>query len=159
MHGPEGRATCRHNLLRMYTEQLLTWLLRISSAVLLLALPAALLPTETMAKIHAWLGLGTMPRGPLVEYLTRSVSLLYALHGGILLALSLDVRRYAPPILALGVLTVAFGLGMLAIDVFAGLPWRWAAVEGVPTAAIGALMAALARRLRPHTLQSADLRE
>lgn len=143
----------------MTPDWLLTWLLRLSAAVLLLAVPTALLPTESMSTIHAALGLGTMPRAPLVDYLTRSASLLYGMHGGILLVLSFDVRRYAPVIRVVGYLTIAFGVSMFAVDLYAGLPWYWTAFEGLPTAVVGVLMAALARRLCPPAVQSADLTE
>ena len=46
------------------------------------------------AAAHASLGLGPMPQGPLVGYLIRSASALYALHGALALFLSFDVRRY-----------------------------------------------------------------
>jgi hypothetical protein len=92
---------------------------------------------DWMASLHARLGLGETPRAPLVEYLTRSASLLYALHGCVLLAASLDVRHNAPVVCAIGWLTAAFGLGMFGVDLDAGMPWYWTAFEGLPTAAAG----------------------
>src|SRR6476469_2556630 len=71
-----GASTRTMRMLR--PEGYLAFMLRLEAVVLLCAIPPALMPTEWMASAHAWLGMGTMPRGPLVEYLTRSLSLLYA---------------------------------------------------------------------------------
>src|SRR5262249_61889667 len=62
-------------------ERALALLLRLEGAVLLLALPFVFLPTAWMAAAHVWLGLGPFPDSPLTEYLTRSLSGLYALWG------------------------------------------------------------------------------
>lgn len=111
-------------------EKLLILLLRLSAATTLLALPCALLPLAWMDWTHQQLGLGDLPHGPIVVYLTRSLSLLYGLHGALTLALSLDVRRYLPVIRVLALLMVAFSLAMLLVDLDAGLPWYWTAAEG-----------------------------
>lgn len=128
-------------------ERVLAWLLRLAGAVLLLALPAALLPRAWMASAHALLGLGELPRGPIVDYLARSASLLYAMHGAILIACSMDVRRNAALIRIVGLVTVVFGAGIVAVDLAAGMPWWWTSVEGGPTATMGAIIAGLAARL------------
>ena len=47
---------------------------------MLTALFAVFLPVRWMAETHEWLGLGEFPESPLVDYLTRSASLLYAWH-------------------------------------------------------------------------------
>ncbi|MFN0135627.1 MAG: hypothetical protein ACKVS9_05845 [Phycisphaerae bacterium] len=129
------------------TEKLLQLLLRFAGSVLLLATVGAILPREWMAAAHRLLGLGEMSPGPLVEYLARSASLLYAIHGGALWACSFDVRRHRPVIAYLGASTFAFGFGVHVIDIFAGLPWYWTALEGPPTAAMGAATLMLALRL------------
>ena len=79
-------------------ERLLVILLRFGGAVLMLAWLAIFLPTEWMTASHRWLGLGVLPDSPLVQYLTRSVAALYGIHGGLVLLLSTDVRRFAPVI-------------------------------------------------------------
>lgn len=114
----------------MLAERALAWLLRAIGGVTVLAVLAALLPTDWMAATHAWLGLGRFPRAPIVEYLTRSISLLYTLHGGVFLVASTDVRRYAPLITYLGIANAAGGVVLLAIDAFAAMPWYWTAAEG-----------------------------
>ena len=120
-------------------------LLRCSAVLLAFAFPAALLPTPWMAAVHEWLGLGQFPATPIVDYLTRSISLLYGVHGVLLFVLARDVRRYAPVIRYVGGLSIAFGLAMLAVDLHAGFPPAWALCEGPPVAALGGMVLWLAR--------------
>lgn len=124
---------------------LLTWLLRLGGATLLLATLFIAMPTAWMASNHRWLGLGEFPASPIVEYLTRSISGMYALHGGVLLVASVDVRRFAPLVIYLAVANVVFGGVMLAIDLHAGMPAWWTFGEGPPLAATGIVMLLLAR--------------
>src|SRR5437588_7384133 len=77
-------------------ERALVWFLRAYAALLLLALPAAVLPTRWLAWSYEALGLGEWPPEPLLEYLARSASLLYALVGGMALLWSFDPPRYRP---------------------------------------------------------------
>ena len=112
---------------------------------MLFATLAIVMPTRWMDLVHGYLNLGPFPRSPLVEYLTRSISLLYAIHGGILLVVSRDVARFAPLIRFLGMATSVTGLILLGIDIFAGMPWAWVVFEGPPVALIGVLMLALLR--------------
>ena len=53
---------------------LLRCLLIFNGLMTLLALLAVFLPTDWMDGFHRELGLGPLPRRPIVEYLTRSVS-------------------------------------------------------------------------------------
>ena len=53
---------------------LLRCLLVFNGVMVLLALPAVFMPTAWMDYFHRDLGLGPLPRGPIVEYLTRSIS-------------------------------------------------------------------------------------
>ena len=125
----------------------LTWLLRISGAVQVLALPCVLLPTAWMASVHAALGLGEFPDSPLTQYLTRSIAALYALHGGTLLVASSDVRRLAPIVGYAGAAQLTFGLIVLAIDLAVGMPWSWTLLEGPPVVLIGVAILTLWRRV------------
>ena len=118
-------------------------LLRVGGCAMLLATLAIVLPTRWMASIHQWLGLGTFPAFPIVEYLTRSISALYAIHGGLLLLVSSDIPRFAPIVRYLGVTTSLLGISLLAIDVFAGLPVYWVLFEGPPVILIGGLILGL----------------
>jgi len=129
-------------------ERGLQILLRIGGVTMLLAFFAIFLPVRWMAVTHEWLGLGEFPASPLVDYLTRSASLLYAWHGGLLLVLSADIRRYRPVLVYLGVATSLGGLILLGIDLHAGMPTYWTLWEGPPVSVIGFLMIWLALRIR-----------
>jgi hypothetical protein len=120
-------------------EKALVILLRLNGIVLLTALFPAVMPLAWMDATHRWLGMGPLPSGPIVGYLTRSCSLLYALHGALLFYVSLDVRRFLPVVRCLAVLGVAFGLGMLALDYAVGMPPLWIIGEGPLIAAMGAI--------------------
>src|SRR5437867_3151244 len=71
-------------------------LLRLIGGVCLLALVSLWMPRSWIDAGHRWPGWGEFPAAPTAEYLARSVSALSAFYGGLLVALSFDVRRYAP---------------------------------------------------------------
>ena len=112
---------------------------------MLLAFGAVFMPTEWMAASHRWLGLGEFPASPLVNYLTRSASVLYGIHGGLYLVVAQDVRRYAGVLAYLAAMNIVFGLLMLGIDLQAGMPWYWTASEGPSVLAFGVLLLVLLR--------------
>ena len=130
---------------RTRQERILIVLLRLSGTLTLLAFPTMLLPVEWMAATHRWLGLGEFPATPLMDYLTRSLSAMYGFHGGLMLLVSINVRRYAAVVTYLAVMYVLLGLLLLAVDIHAGLPWLWTLGEGPPIAAMGLLLLYLHR--------------
>ena len=83
----------------------------------------------------------------LVEYLTRSISALYAYHGGVFLLMATDIRRYRDLALYFGLGDMVFGAVVFAIGLYAGLPPIWLWGEGPPTVLIGLVIAWLARRI------------
>ncbi len=101
-----------------------------------------------MAAIHQQAGLGELPRAPITEYLTRSLSAMYALHGLVLLALSTNVRRHLAVVGWLGWGTAVLGALQLAIDAGARLPAWWTVVEGPWALVAGGLIVWLVRRAR-----------
>ena len=129
----------------MTAQRALVLLLRLMGCVLLLAFPAMLLPESIMASTHAWLGMGEFPSSTLTDYLTRSIAALYGFHGVLVLIVSRDVTRYRPIVTYIGVMSIAFGTMMLAIDLHAGMPWWWTAGEGPPLAGMGLLVLLLNR--------------
>lgn len=133
----------------MFYHRALVLLLRFTGAVLLLAFPAMLLPTEWMVSTHRWLGMGELPRLPVVDYLTRSIAALYGFHGALVLIVSRDVVRFAPIVRYLGVMNVVFGVIITSIDLHAGMPVMWAAVEGPPVIGVGFLILYLSGRVSP----------
>ena len=126
-------------------QRLLVFLLRLGGAVTIAAFPAVLLPTDWMDATHRWLGLGELPRAPVVEYLTRSVAALYGFHGVLLLIVARDPVRHRPIVRYLGVMNIVFGVVLTLIDADAGLPIFWTLAEGPPLVAIGAAMLYLSR--------------
>ena len=130
-----------------WSEKALVWLLRFSGGLMLVALVAVFMPFDWMAAIHRWLGLGELPNTPIIGYLTRSLSALYAVHGALVVYLSFDVRRFLPVVRCLAVLSIAFGAGMLVLDCLVGLPLIWIASEGPFVVALGAAFLWLAGRI------------
>ena len=123
-----------------HNEKILIGLLRFGGAVMLMALGAVIMPSEWMSVIHQRLALGELPQGPIVGYLTRSVSVLYALHGALLLFLASDLRRYLPVVRFLAVAGVFFGVVIIGIDYFVGMPVWWTVGEGVSVIGFGVVI-------------------
>lgn len=127
--------------------RVLALLLRLIGLVMLPAFAAVFLPTAWMARAHGALGLGEFPATPIVEYLTRSISALYGVHGGLLLVISGNVERYRGVVAYVATMHLFFGLGMLAIDVHAGMPWFWTVAEGPPIVAAALILLYLLRSI------------
>jgi hypothetical protein len=129
-------------------EKALVLLLRISAVVLLTAIVPAVMPFAWMKDIHRLLGMGELPEGPIVGYLTRSLSAMYALHGALVFFVSLDVRRHLPVIKCLAVLGIGFGAGLLVLDVAVGMPLPWIIGEGPFVILLGGVMLWLALKVQ-----------
>jgi hypothetical protein len=99
-----------------------------------------------MAAVHRWLGMGEFPDAPLTDYLVRSVAALYGFHGVLVLIVAGDPARYERIVLFLGAMDIVFGLMMVAIDLHAGMPIVWTALEGPPLVGVGVLLLYLRRR-------------
>lgn len=121
-------------------------LLRVGGITMLLATFAIFMPVSWMASSHEWLGMGEFPESTLVDYLTRSISFLYAIHGGLLLVVSGNIQRYRPVLLYLGITGVVGGVLLTGIDLHAGMPSWWTLAEGPPVALIGLLITWLVLR-------------
>lgn len=130
----------------------LTWLLRGLGVLMLTAVFAVVMPTDWMAAVNDRLGLAPLPRTPLTEYLTRSLSAIFAGLGAMTLFVARDVRRYQPFILFSSWLTVLLGAFYTVLDVWAGMPASWTLGEGPPTLLLGFWMVWLARRVEPAPL-------
>lgn len=111
-------------------EKFLTVLFRLNAVLLTSAVFAIFLPNAWMQTVHGWLGMGELPQQPITEYLARSCSMLYALHGTILLVVSMNLRKYWDLVPVLIALHLALGITVLVIDLKAGMPWYWTAGEG-----------------------------
>ena len=135
-------------------ERMLVILLRAIAVAASLAIVPVFMPHAWMDACHGWLGLGTLPETPIIVYLTRSLSAMYAFHAGLLLIASQDVRRYATIITYVALALMVFGAVMLWIDMQAGLPWFWIAAEGPFTIAMGFAMFVVQRMIGPTGEQS-----
>lgn len=126
-------------------DALLKWLLRLAGGVELCAVPFILIPVGWMNSAHVWLLGQPLPQGPIVEYMARSLSIMYAVHGAVVFRVSLDVPRFRPLVPFLGGLHIFLGLAILGTDLSAGLPWWWVLGEGPGIAVGGTLTVVLAR--------------
>jgi hypothetical protein len=116
-------------------------LLRLIGAAELAALLFVFVPTEWIGFIHDHvLGLGPFPDWPIAVYLARHLSALYAVHGALLMAISLDPRRYRPLARLLGWCHVGLGVALAWTDWSAGFHWVWAVAEGMLVGGCGGLV-------------------
>ena len=121
----------------------------------LLALLAVVMPEHWMDIGHHWAGLGALPREPIVGYLARSASALYALHGAMLVFISFDVSRYERLIRFMAWAALVHGAVILGIDFAQHMPAFWRYGEGPSFAATGLLVLGL-QRSQPRVRASAQ---
>jgi hypothetical protein len=133
----------------MTAERLLLLLLRLNAAVLLLAAPCALLPFAWMDAVHRdALGLGSLSDIPITRYMARSLSLVYAMHGAVVLFVTLNWQRMRFAVPYLAGLHLIQGCVIFAIGLDAGLPWWWVAVEGPSVVAFAIVVLAVNQKVR-----------
>lgn len=128
-------------------ERFFKLFLRISGAVMLIAIGVVIMPYSWMNAIHQWLGLGEMPNHPIVGYLARSTSAFYALLGGFIWCLSFHLHRYRPVIHFLGAVMIVFGVILFIVDLREGLPLYWILTEGPINIVFGVIIFILSRRV------------
>jgi len=128
-------------------ERILFWLLILMGGMALCAVVPMVMPTAWMESVNDRLGLGPFPRSTLTEYLTRSLSAVYALFGATVVYVARDVRRYLDLIVFMGWLTVLLGVALTVLDFAIGMPASWSWAEGPPTIVVGWLFVWLARRV------------
>ncbi|MBA2259968.1 MAG: hypothetical protein H0W18_13815 [Acidobacteria bacterium] len=128
--------------------RLLSLLLRVGALATSAAFLAVFLPVEWMAATHEALGLGPFPRAPLVDYLARSIALLYGFHGILMFIVAGDPVRYRPIVTYIAAMDLIFGVAIAIIDIHAGMPWYWTIGESVPITVMGVLIAVLDRSTR-----------
>lgn len=126
-------------------ERALRIVLRVVGTVSMSAVFAVAMPGDWMAAAHAWLGLGEMPREPIVGYLARSASALYALGGALAWRVSYDLERLLPVVRFMGISAIVLGAVLIVADTAEGLPLHWILGEGPIDIAIGALILSLSR--------------
>src|SRR5438128_1586806 len=128
-------------------ERWLVLLLRLIGGVCLLALVPLWMPRSWIDVGHRRLGWGAFPSAPIAEYLARSVSSLSAFYGGLLIALSFDVRRYIPLIRYQAVAVMLLSTCGVVVGGWAGLPRWFVGGDAVACWAYGVPMLVLAWRV------------
>jgi hypothetical protein len=119
-------------------DEALKHILRIVGGIELFAIPFLFIPFSWMNFVHEnFVHLGPLTHTPVVEYMARTLTALYAFHGAVIVRLSFDVPRYRPIANFVGWLQVLLGLAAFAIDFAAGLPWFWIVGEGMGLAGGG----------------------
>ena len=129
----------------MGQRRALTIVLRAIGCLDTCALIAVVMPRQWMNVAAVSLGLDALPPEPIVGYLARSASAMYALHGLTVLYVSFDVVRYWRLIRFLAIIAVFHGVVMLGIDVGEGLPRWWQCLEGPCFSATGVVVLWLQR--------------
>jgi hypothetical protein len=142
---PAGNSVVKESHPGSRSERRLALLLRAVGCLDLLALIAVVMPQHWMDVAHKFVGLGPIPHEPIVGYLARSASALYALHGATVLFISFDVVRYERLIRFLGIAALVHGAVILGIDLGEPLPPLWRYAEGPAFAATGVLVLWLQR--------------
>lgn len=121
--------------------------LRLIGVADLLAIVAVFLPTAWLAWGHDAIGLGEFPQGRIVGYLARSTSLLYAIHGALMLVLATDVSRFLPVIRCYGKVILVAGVLLIGVDIAESMPLWWTVSEGIAVVGIGIVILTLCRRI------------
>ncbi len=131
-----------------HSEQLLKLLLRFLGTTSLFALVFVVAPYSWLDSIHSLLGMGQLPDKPVVVYLARSTSALYAILGGLFWTVSFDLERHRLVLRYLGAAITLFGAALLVIDWSEGLPFLWKVWEGPFLMAFGLAILFLSRTIR-----------
>lgn len=124
-------------------DRRLKWFLRLVGVADLLAVVVVFLPTEWLAWAHEAVGLGAFPQGRIVGYLARSTSLLYGIHGAMLLVLANDVARYRALIRWYGRVIAVAGALLIGVDISESMPVWWTVFEGAAVVGIGVVILTL----------------
>ena len=122
-------------------------LLRVTGLTMLCALVFVFCPFQWMAAIHQRLGMGQLNYSPLMSYLTRMLSAMYASLGAVFVFTSFDIVRYLPLVRFVGAVTILGGAGVTILDAIIKLPIFWTVSEGPFTVLLGLAMVLLASRV------------
>ena len=109
----------------MNRQLLQSWLLRLAGLVEILAFGAVVMPRSWMEVSHAWLGLGEMPIGTIIMFLSRRASYVYGVHGISLWIIASNVARFRPLVRLNGVAFLVAAPVYFIIDITSGTPYFW----------------------------------
>src|ERR1041385_3888220 len=108
----------------MNPEQMLVWFLRVSAAMFFSAILAVPMPTTWMKMVAGWYDLEFSDQ-PLIQYLARSASALYASSGATYWFMSYDVRRYLPFLRFAVYMMAVLDAILIVIDLMVSMPVLW----------------------------------
>ena len=114
---------------------------------MLVALFGVFLPDSWLEAGHRLAGLGDYPQSTIVEYLARSLSLLYAGVGVLVLVISFDLARYRRLIVYMGAGHLVLVPLLTFVDVNADVPLAWVLSEALGTAVVGLVILTLVARI------------
>lgn len=118
-------------------QRILLW---ISAIFAFTGLPAIVFPALAIEKLSWIIGFGQPPNAPMLFYVTGGGAYLYVAVGVLTVVIVRDVVRYRPLVLANGWIYLVGCPGFLWINLTAGLPWWWAALDSVSCLVIGVLL-------------------
>ncbi|MBN1816356.1 MAG: hypothetical protein JW828_03290 [Sedimentisphaerales bacterium] len=121
----------------MNARTMLVLLIRMTAVAMLCGLVFVFCPFEWMAEIHSRIGMGTLEYTPLLSYLTRSLSAMYAIVGASLMLVSFNIERYRPFLTLFGWIAILGGIGVTYLDAILKLPAFWTWMEGPLTILLG----------------------
>lgn len=125
---------------RVRSDRRLRLFLMLVGVADLLAIVVVFLPATWLGWAHETVGLGNFPEGRIVGYLARSTSLLYGIHGAMLLVLASDVACYRPLIRWYGRVIAVAGVLLVGVDIAESMPVWWTAFEGIAVVGIGSVI-------------------
>ena len=129
-------------------KRTLVIILRVLSIITLFALVFVFAPFSWMNEIHRSLGLGELPNTPVVQYMARSLSAMYAFFAVLLLWVSFRIDSHLD-FLQIGSLSgMVLGGILLFVDISAGLPMDWILGEGPLIIVVFGLILFLVRKLK-----------
>ncbi|MBN1126492.1 MAG: hypothetical protein JXA82_15915 [Sedimentisphaerales bacterium] len=121
----------------MNARTMLVLLVRMTAIAMLCGLVFVFCPFKWMTMIHSRIGMGSLEFTPLLSYLTRSLSAMYAIVGAFLMLISFDIEQYRPLLKLSGWIAILGGIGVTYLDAILKLPAFWTWMEGPLTILLG----------------------
>ena len=135
----------------MNARTALVWIIRMTGLAGLCGLVFVFCLYGWMVEVHQRIGMGQLEYTPLLSYLTRTLSAMYAMTGAFLLLASFDLARYRPFLKLFAWIAILGGIGVTYLDKLIGLPAFWTWAEGPLTVLLGiAVLVLLPKRSLSH---------
>ncbi len=106
----------------------------------LLALVGLFMPRSWMGLVHDAMDLGQLPSKPMFFFLARVASLMYAVHGAVVIFVSFDLVHYARLITFIGALLLLQGSAVMVMGICESVPLWWALGDGSAVIVCGAII-------------------